>query len=69
VLVRCSTKTSGKHPGRQKLPANLPRVERVLACGGRPGTPNVRRKKEESSAKGGLHRAATLNQISAGLKR
>ncbi len=23
---------SGKHPGRQELPANLPRVERVLAC-------------------------------------
>ncbi len=27
-----STKKSGKHPGRQELPANLPRVERVLAC-------------------------------------
>ena len=27
-----STKKSGKHPGRQKLPANLPRVERVLPC-------------------------------------
>jgi len=26
------TKRSGKHPGRQELPANLPRVERVLAC-------------------------------------
>jgi transposase len=23
---------SGKHPGRQELPANLPRVERVIAC-------------------------------------
>jgi hypothetical protein len=37
--------------------------------GGRPGTPNVRRKPEEDSAEGGLHRAATLNEISAGLKR
>lgn len=27
-----STKKSGKHPGRQELPANLPRVERVLPC-------------------------------------
>ena len=23
---------SGKHPGRQELPANLPRVERIVAC-------------------------------------
>ena len=30
--VRPSTKTSCKHPGRQELPANLPRVERVLPC-------------------------------------
>jgi hypothetical protein len=27
-----STKKSGKHPGRQELSANLPRVERVLPC-------------------------------------
>ena len=27
-----STKKSAKHPGRQELPANLPRVERVLPC-------------------------------------
>jgi len=27
-----STKTKRKHPGRQELPANLPRVERVLTC-------------------------------------
>jgi hypothetical protein len=27
-----STKESAKHPGRQELPANLPRVERVLPC-------------------------------------
>jgi transposase len=28
-----TTKTkSGKHPGRQELPANLPRVERIIAC-------------------------------------
>ena len=27
-----STKKSGRHPGRQELPANLPRVERVLPC-------------------------------------
>ena len=27
-----STKTPAKHPGRQELPANLPRVERVLPC-------------------------------------
>ncbi len=30
--VRGSTKRSCKHPGRQELPANLPRVERVLPC-------------------------------------
>ncbi len=30
--VRRSTKTSCKHPGRQELPPNLPRVERVLSC-------------------------------------
>jgi len=28
--VRRPTKRSGKHPGRQELPPNLPRVERVL---------------------------------------
>jgi hypothetical protein len=28
--VHRSTKKSAKHPGRQGLPANLPRVERVL---------------------------------------
>jgi transposase len=27
-----STRRSGKHPGRQELPANLPRVERILPC-------------------------------------
>ena len=27
-----STKRSDKHPGRQELPPNLPRVERVLPC-------------------------------------
>ena len=30
--VRCSKNKSCKHPGRQELPANLPRVERVLPC-------------------------------------
>jgi transposase len=30
--VHRSTKKSGKHPGRQELPANLPRIERVLPC-------------------------------------
>src|ERR1039457_3534549 len=30
--VHRSAKKSGKHPGRQELPRNLPRVERVLAC-------------------------------------
>ncbi len=30
--ARHSTKTSRKHPGRQELPANLPRVERILPC-------------------------------------
>jgi transposase len=30
--VHRSAKKSGKHPGRQELPANLPRVERVLPC-------------------------------------
>jgi transposase len=28
--VHRSTKKAAKHPGRQELPANLPRVERVL---------------------------------------
>jgi hypothetical protein len=32
VPVHRSTKKSGTHPGRQELPANLPRVERVLPC-------------------------------------
>ena len=27
-----STNRSGKHPGRRELPANLPRVERILPC-------------------------------------
>ncbi len=30
--MRHSTNRSCKHPGRQELPANLPRVERVLPC-------------------------------------
>jgi hypothetical protein len=30
--VHRSTKKSGRHPGRQELPANLPRVERILPC-------------------------------------
>ncbi len=30
--VHRSTKKFGKHPGRQELPANLPRVERILPC-------------------------------------
>jgi transposase len=30
--VHRSTKKPAKHPGRQELPANLPRVERVLPC-------------------------------------
>lgn len=30
--VRRSTRGSGKHPGRQELPANLPRVERIVFC-------------------------------------
>ena len=30
--ARCSTKRSAKHPGRQELPSNLPRVERILPC-------------------------------------
>ena len=30
--VRRSTNRSCKHPGRQELPANLPRVERILPC-------------------------------------
>jgi transposase len=32
VPAHRSTKTPAKHPGRQELPANLPRVERVLPC-------------------------------------
>jgi transposase len=30
--VQPSTKTKRQHPGRQELPANLPRVERILVC-------------------------------------
>ena len=30
--VHRSTKKGVKHPGRQELPANLPRIERVLPC-------------------------------------
>jgi transposase len=30
--VQPSTKTKRQQPGRQELPANLPRVERILAC-------------------------------------
>jgi hypothetical protein len=30
--VQPSAKRTRKHPGRQELPANLPRVERVLTC-------------------------------------
>ncbi len=30
--ARRSTNRSTKHPGRQELPANLPRVERILPC-------------------------------------
>jgi transposase len=30
--VQPSTKTKRQHPGRQELPASLPRVERVLTC-------------------------------------
>jgi transposase len=31
-LVQPSTNTRRQHPGRQELPANLPRVERILKC-------------------------------------
>jgi transposase len=30
--VQPATKTKRKHPGRQELPAHLPRVERIVAC-------------------------------------
>jgi transposase len=30
--ISAKNRKSGKHPGRQELPANLPRVERVIAC-------------------------------------
>ena len=30
--VHRSAKKSGKHPGRRELPANLPRIERILPC-------------------------------------
>jgi hypothetical protein len=30
--LKAKSRTSGKHPGRQQLPAGLPRVERVIAC-------------------------------------
>jgi transposase len=30
--VQPAAKTKRQHPGRQELPANLPRVERIFAC-------------------------------------
>jgi transposase len=30
--ITAKNRTSGKHPGRQELPADLPHVERVIAC-------------------------------------
>jgi transposase len=30
--ITAKNRTSGKHPGRQEFPADLPRVERVIAC-------------------------------------
>ena len=30
--ITAKSRTSGKHPGRQEFPADLPRVERVIAC-------------------------------------
>jgi transposase len=30
--ITAKNRASGKHPGRQDLPADLPRVERVIAC-------------------------------------
>jgi transposase len=30
--ITAKNRTSGKHPGRQELPADLPRVERVIVC-------------------------------------
>jgi transposase len=30
--ISAKNRTSGKHPGRQELPADLPRVERLIAC-------------------------------------
>jgi len=32
ALSHRSTKKSVKHPGRQELPANLPRIERIVPC-------------------------------------
>ena len=30
--ISAKSRTSGKHPGRQEFPSDLPRVERVMAC-------------------------------------
>ena len=30
--LKAKSRTNGKHPGRQELPASLPRVERVIVC-------------------------------------
>ena len=41
--VMSRNRKSGKHPGRQELPANLPRVEKLVVCtdqGSRP-TPTL----------------------------
>jgi transposase len=32
ITTTAKKNPSGKHPGRQELPANLPRVERMIAC-------------------------------------
>jgi transposase IS166 family protein len=44
--VHRSTKRSAKHPGRQELPANLPRVERILPCGIRSARMQALRKRD-----------------------
>ena len=32
VISAAKNRKSGKHPGRQELPASLPRVEKLIAC-------------------------------------
>jgi transposase len=62
------------HPGRQRLPENLPRVEQVIACTdlqctrcgtettGKASVPELRRRHRDSGAAAGTHRGKRIGQ-------